>query len=405
MAYNNLANVLTLSRRTREAESLLRRGLKLQPLAYQYNGLGNLRLKRRGAAGAEEAARLFRGAIAQERSAAGCGAAPMEHAYRFNLGNALSALGRAAEARAEYAAAAALRPDSREYRAAAGAESDAAAAAATATATAAAAAAAATAAPSTEGDGIFHDAHSLPAAPLPRPAGWGGGGPHLALVVGPVAPPRACAPAAAARAACACAPPAVGVLQDVGATAAALAAAGWAVEVYACAPAAELGVDASGVLWLPSYRYSTEALPPHVLLSVDAPPPPAAAAAARGGCGSARLRRRRRGWRRRARRRPTASTVSSSAAFPRAGPRTTTMAEARRRRRVRRSAALRRASSRARRRSSALPTRRRRRRPTARRSVHPLAGATRSRRRRGSRRSSPRGLRSARSVRRRGSPS
>ena len=67
---------------------LLRRGLKLQPLAYQYNGLGNLRLKRRGAAGAEEAARLLRGAIAQERSAAGCGAAPMEHAYRFNLGNA-----------------------------------------------------------------------------------------------------------------------------------------------------------------------------------------------------------------------------------------------------------------------------------------------------------------------------
>ena len=38
MAYNNLANVLTLSRRTREAESLLRRGLKLQPLAYRTTG-------------------------------------------------------------------------------------------------------------------------------------------------------------------------------------------------------------------------------------------------------------------------------------------------------------------------------------------------------------------------------
>ena len=39
MAYNNLANLLSLRGRHSEAEELLRTGLSVQPVAYQYNGL------------------------------------------------------------------------------------------------------------------------------------------------------------------------------------------------------------------------------------------------------------------------------------------------------------------------------------------------------------------------------
>ena len=99
MAYNNLANLLSLRGRASEAEHLLRLGLQLQPLAYQYNGLANLLLElprggsRRGVqfnsmARVEEAEELMRSAIMQEREH-GCGAPPMEHAYRYNLANLL----------------------------------------------------------------------------------------------------------------------------------------------------------------------------------------------------------------------------------------------------------------------------------------------------------------------------
>jgi hypothetical protein len=78
MAYNNLANLISLRGRASEAEHLLRLGLQLQPLAYQYNGLANLLLElprggsRRGVqynsmARVEEAEELMRGAIVQER--------------------------------------------------------------------------------------------------------------------------------------------------------------------------------------------------------------------------------------------------------------------------------------------------------------------------------------------------
>ena len=46
MAYNNLANLLSLRGRYAEAETLLRTGLTLQPLAYQYNGLANILMQR-----------------------------------------------------------------------------------------------------------------------------------------------------------------------------------------------------------------------------------------------------------------------------------------------------------------------------------------------------------------------
>ena len=114
MAYNNLANLISLQGRATEAEHLLRLGLRLQPLAYQYNGLANLllepprgsRLRPRPA----EAEELLRAAIAQEREH-GCGAPPMEHAYRYNLANLLAQAARPAEAHAHYDAALLLSPN------------------------------------------------------------------------------------------------------------------------------------------------------------------------------------------------------------------------------------------------------------------------------------------------------
>ena len=129
MAYNNLANLLSLRGRASEAERLLRLGLQLQPLAYHYNGLANLLLElprggsRRGVqynsmARVEEAEELMRTAIVQEREH-GCGAPPMEHAYRYNLANLLMRSARAAEALLEYDAALLLSPNNPLYREAA----------------------------------------------------------------------------------------------------------------------------------------------------------------------------------------------------------------------------------------------------------------------------------------------
>ena len=142
MAYNNLANLLSVRRRYDEAEAMLRVGLRVQPIAYQYNGLASLLLQKskrggRGGGGESaggsseggdewyedrdgsiaplhpeaadlallnEAASLLELAITHERNE--CPAGPkMESAYRGNLAQVLTRLGRTMEADVQLAGA------------------------------------------------------------------------------------------------------------------------------------------------------------------------------------------------------------------------------------------------------------------------------------------------------------
>ena len=106
MAYNNLANVVSLRGRHREAEALLRVGLAVQPIAYQYNGLASLLVRRaeessdRSAPSLrlyQEAAGLLEQAIVHE-SAACASSPPRHHVFRHNLAHVLTRLERADEA-------------------------------------------------------------------------------------------------------------------------------------------------------------------------------------------------------------------------------------------------------------------------------------------------------------------
>ena len=73
---------------------------------------------RRSGARVAEAEHLLRAAIAHEQVQA-CGAPPMEHAFRYNLGNLLVRAARHAEAAREYDAALLLSPNNEDYREAA----------------------------------------------------------------------------------------------------------------------------------------------------------------------------------------------------------------------------------------------------------------------------------------------
>ena len=117
MAYNNLGNLLTLQQRYEEAETMLRTGLRIQPIAYQYNGLAHVLVQRaepvghvfadalpshdaptaadhdRAVSMLEEAVELLKMAISHE--AVSCPAGPArEEAYKENLAHVTDALQR-----------------------------------------------------------------------------------------------------------------------------------------------------------------------------------------------------------------------------------------------------------------------------------------------------------------------
>ena len=118
MAYDNLASLMSFRGKYNGAEKLLRTGLRLKPIAYQYNGLASLLLRRaekqsarRSGADAatasaappdaallEEAATLLQRAIVHERTTVCAAGPPREPAYRENLAHVLSKLGRTDEA-------------------------------------------------------------------------------------------------------------------------------------------------------------------------------------------------------------------------------------------------------------------------------------------------------------------
>ena len=175
---------------------------------------------------------------------------------------------------------------------------------------------------------------SSPAITSPRPAGWQGDRPLLVLLVpfgpgctaaggegeGDAAGAAAATLAASRRTAsrrtassaigslhasvpsdasshavhtCDCPPP-FGTLQDVSATAAAMAAVGYAVEVCACAAVADLGVDENGTLWTAAGAYKAHGAKrgAHVAVHVDGfAVPTAGAGATAGAAGGAVLSR------------------------------------------------------------------------------------------------------------------
>ena len=251
MAYNNLANLLSLRGRHSEAEELLRTGLSVQPVAYQYNGLANILLRKAdGAADGgnrtallNEAAALLNRAIEHEQRCKGKGPAPMEHAYRENLAHVLSRL----EEPEEPAVQGQLAPRPRDWQAGrpllvmlvqggSGCEAP------KAKAKKASANSDAVAPPKDAVDALFVDDAAQPLDDWP----------------------------ASSTHSCACPAP-FGTLQDVASAAASMSSLGYAVEVDGCLPAMDIGLDANGTLWMPSmaYRQHGQSRGPHIVIYVD----------------------------------------------------------------------------------------------------------------------------------------
>ena len=245
-----------------------------------------------------EAASLLQMAISHERDAGracggggGGGAPPMEHAYRENLAHVFSQLGRSEEAAEQ----------SRLARSIAGAH--------VAEADAVETAAVPAAAPMVGSD-VTSATRPPSSEPSARMAGWQSGRPLLVMLVhggtdcegehgqgtagarrsrgGAVAkgvkpmdviaslsrmdaaePSKDGWPESSTHS-CGC-PATFGTLQDVSASAAAMGALGYAVEVCACAPAVELGLDENGTYWQPEdgYAYDAPSRGAHTLVHVD----------------------------------------------------------------------------------------------------------------------------------------
>ena len=303
MAYNNLANLLSLTRRYTEAEGLLRTGLRVQPVAYQYNGLASLLLRKAQTASVAadsaddetaargsnrtallvESASLLRLALGHEAEASeacgGTGPPPMEHAYRENLAHVLALL----EADKGIGAHG-TRP-----RAPGSAQTE----------------GTAQAAGTAQGAGTARSRLPVAGARLASTAARKAGHPRPRLVL-LVPPGGGCDEQVAASAfssteartpadplkllevdaahdhptsppgalhTCGCPAP-FGTLQDVAAAAAAMGALGYMVEVCACVPIVDVGVDENGTLWQPASAYAGDAATrgEHIVVHVDQPP-------------------------------------------------------------------------------------------------------------------------------------
>ena len=281
MTYNNLANLLSVQGRSDEAEALLRAGLRIEPIAYQYNGLAGLLLDRVGEEDArrpaavpsglvtdpssppsppallQEAVELLRRAIEHERTQ--CATAPRREAvYHDNLADALHQLGRGSEAQAHVQRALAL----------------------------------STASPAPQHSSTLPTGGTRGAFEAGHASGWGPERRRLVFLlpsghrcsdrsasVASAAAPSAATAASTAFASgadslhtCGC-PARFGLLQDVGASAAAMGALGYAVEVCGCVPIMHEGVDANSTRWSASERYEGGAATrgAHILVYVDAP--------------------------------------------------------------------------------------------------------------------------------------